>query len=224
MCTHVSDNIDWSNKNGRLEVHLTNSTLIQRNNLVNQLAPVTLNPDYDFNRKDHRSFKGISVDLPQISHKKSEVKLFTPENTSHCSSPNIQNSSSRTLTWILARYRCKEKCRTQAVPGWSGFQQLASEPDLNPVTVGYWPPIPESPTQMRVIYAEVERTLTIMNDLNLPFMFIEADQAIYTKVQDAMFKLESEGKEIFSKLIPRLGGFHVLMCMLKTIFLSLIHI
>ena len=89
---------------------------------------------------------------------------------------------------------------------------------MNPVTVGYLPPIPESPTQMRVIYAEVERTLTIMNDLNLPFMFIEADQAIYTKLLDAMFKLESEGKEISSKLIPRMGGFHVLMCMLKTIF------
>ena len=49
-------------------------------------------------------------------------------------------------------------------------------------------------------------------------MFIEADQAIYTKVLDAMFKLENDGKGVFKKIIPRMGGFHILMCMLKTIY------
>lgn len=115
MCTHVFDNIDWSNKNGRLEVHLTNSILIQRNNIVDQLAHVSLNPDYDFARKDHRSFKGTSVDLPQVTHKKSEVHLFAPDD-SHRSSSNLECSSSRTLTWILARYRCLEKYNTQSIP------------------------------------------------------------------------------------------------------------
>ena len=98
------------------------------------------------------------------------------------------------MVWVLARYHCSRRQTTQVLPGWSGFQQLASEPDLCPVTVGYLPPIPESPTQMRVIYAEIERTLKIMEELELPFTFVEADHAIYTKMLDAMFKLESEGK------------------------------
>lgn len=44
------------------------------------------------------------------------------------------------------------------------------------------------------------------------------DQAIYSKVLDAMFKMDFEGSDIFTKLIPRMGGFHVIMCMLKTIY------
>ena len=49
-------------------------------------------------------------------------------------------------------------------------------------------------------------------------MFIEVDQAIYTKVLDAMFKLQSEGTNIFSQMVPRMGGFHVILCMVRTIF------
>ena len=217
MTTHVFDNIDWSNKNGRLEIHLTNSILIQSNDLTKQLSHVTLQPDYDFRRKDHRSFKSTSVDLPEVSHKKSQVKLLALDTSKH-STENIENALERSLTWLLARYRCTNTQTAQTIPGWSGFQQLGSVPDLHPVTVGYLPPITESPTQMTVIYAEINRTMDVMKELELPFIFIEADQAIYTKVLDAMFKIDAEGNDIFSKIIPRMGGFHILMCMLKTIY------
>lgn len=70
---------------------------------------------------------------------------------------------------------------------------------------------------MRVIYAEIDRTLDIMNELNLPKIFIEANQEIYTKVLDAMFKLEKDGKQVFKKIIPRMGGFHILICMQNNI-------
>ena len=33
-------------------------------------------------------------------------------------------------------------------------------------------------------------------------MFIEADQAIYSKLLDSMFKLPEDGHDVFSKLIP----------------------
>ena len=96
MTTHVFDNIDWSNKNGRLEVHLTNSILIQKNDIVDQLANVTLQPDYDFSRKDHRSFKGTSVDLPEVSHKRSQVKLLTPL---HLNVPHLTSKSHLIELW-----------------------------------------------------------------------------------------------------------------------------
>ena len=131
--------------------------------------------------------------------------------------PHLDESSTRTFTWVLARHLASSQCLVQRVPGWGGFQQLACEPDLCPVTVGYLPPIPESPNDMKVIYTEITRTLEIMNELDLPFIFIEADQAIYTKVIDAMFKLEHDGKDVFRKIVPRMGGFHIVMCMLKTI-------
>ena len=33
-----------------------------------------------------------------------------------------------------------------------------------------------------------------------------------------MFKLERENKDLHGRIVLRMGGFHVLMCMLKTIY------
>ena len=165
----------------------------------------------------HRSFKGTSVDLPPINLKRGKIKLFKLSNI-NISSEQCEESSSLTLTWILARHRCMSTKVTQIIPGWSGFHEISAPPDLSPVTVGYLPPIPQSPTDMAVIYAEIERTEQMRMELGLDFIFIEADQAVFTKVIDAMFKMETEGKEVFKTIIPRMGGFHITMCMLKTIF------
>ena len=73
MCTHI---FDWSSKCRRLETHLAKGILMQKNDLVDGLANVTLEPKYEFSRKVHRSFKGSSVDLPQINVNQSKVKLF----------------------------------------------------------------------------------------------------------------------------------------------------
>ena len=33
-----------------------------------------------------------------------------------------------------------------------------------------------------------------------------------------MFKMSEDGHDMFSKLIPRMGGFYIIMCTFKTIF------
>ena len=71
---------------------------------------------------------------------------------------------------------------------------------------------------MKVVYAAVCRSLDIMNELDIKFIFLELDQSIYTKVLDVMFKMEAEGSETFKKVIPRMGGFHIGICMLRTIY------
>ena len=57
-----------------------------------------------------------------------------------------------------------------------------------------------------------------MTELNLKNIILEVDQAIYTKILDAMFRMELDGSMIFDKIIPRMGESHILICMLKTIF------
>ena len=57
-----------------------------------------------------------------------------------------------------------------------------------------------------------------MTELNLKNSILEVDQAIYTKISDAKFRMGLDGSMIFDKIIPRLGGFHIVICMLKTIF------
>ena len=57
-----------------------------------------------------------------------------------------------------------------------------------------------------------------MTELNLKNSILEVDQAIYTKISDAKFRMGLDGSMIFDKIIPRMGGFHIVICMLKTIF------
>ena len=49
-------------------------------------------------------------------------------------------------------------------------------------------------------------------------LFLEVEQVIYTKALDAMFQMEAKGFEIFEKVIPRMGGFHIGICMLRPIY------
>lgn len=70
---------------------------------------------------------------------------------------------------------------------------------------------------MKVIYTAINRSLDIINKLDIKFRFLEVDQTTYTKVLNASFKMEVEGFEIFKKVIPRMGGFHSSICMLRTI-------
>ena len=57
-----------------------------------------------------------------------------------------------------------------------------------------------------------------MAELNLRSIILEVDQAIYTKILNDMFRMELDGSMIFYKIMPRMGGFHRVICMLKTIF------
>ena len=62
------------------------------------------------------------------------------------------------------------------------------------------------------------QSFQIFNGAKIEKMFVEADQAIYNKLLDAIFKMSEDGHDMFSKMIPRMGGFHIIMCILKTIF------
>ena len=71
---------------------------------------------------------------------------------------------------------------------------------------------------MSVIYALIDRAFKILTELETEKMFIEADQSIYRKMLDAMFKMSEDVHNMFLKLIPIMGGLHIIVHMLKTIF------
>ena len=71
---------------------------------------------------------------------------------------------------------------------------------------------------MKVVFSVINQSLAIMIELNLKNIILEVDQVIYTKILDAMFRMELDGLMIFDKIIPRMGEFHIVICMLKTIF------
>ena len=114
-----------------------------------------------------------------------------------------QKSSLHSLIWAYSRMT-KEK---QKVPSWSGFKELISKPELDQMVVGYLLPIPFSPTDNKTIYAEIRRTQDIMVELETEFIFIEADQAIYTRVLDIMFALKNKGEDLFKIFDSTYGWF-----------------
>ena len=63
--THIFDNIDWRNKNAnRSETHHTSFILVQKYNLIENVSKISLDADYNFKRKSHRSCKGCIQELP----------------------------------------------------------------------------------------------------------------------------------------------------------------
>ena len=57
-----------------------------------------------------------------------------------------------------------------------------------------------------------------MNELNVEFILLEVDLAIYTKAVDVMFKMEAEEFKILKKIIPSMGGSHIGICMLRATY------
>ena len=100
----------------------------------------------------------------------------------------------------------------QRAPSWIGFYKLVSKPDLDSITIGYLPPLTFFPNRNQCYWNSYHEKLKI--DL----IFIEADQAICTKVVDVMFALKNKGKNLFPTMIPRMGGFHICISILCTIY------
>ena len=86
------------------------------------------------------------------------------------------------------------------------------------MNVGYLLLIPFPPTNLKVIAAMIRRIENTMKELKTNFIFIEADQAIYTKILNVIFSLTDKGEDLFPTIIPRMGGFHIRICMLRTIY------
>ena len=123
--TLVLGNIDWKNKSVRgisNETHHTNCILIQDKEgqqLKQEKSPVTLNPNYNYDRKTHRFFKGMEMNLPNnAAWKKSEPpKLsYNPDTRMKC---EMKRSSKRTLVWAVPRKHSEKG--EMIVPAWIGF-------------------------------------------------------------------------------------------------------
>ena len=125
-------------------------------------------------------------------------------------------SSNRTLLWILSRLNNEDETR---IPSWSGFQYLTSTPPaLCKINVGYLQAITDSPTKYKVVYQLLLRSLNLVNELDIDFIFLKIGEAVYTKVIDLKFQLYKNNQEEFKCVIERMGGFHMIMCIMKCIY------
>lgn len=101
-----------------------------------------------------------------------------------------------------------------SLPGWTGCNQLLSK-DSHPLSViGYLPVIDASPTDKSTVNAILEKSLDIVNSLNVSAVVLVMDQAIYAKAQEIRWHGRPESR---NQLISRLGEFHTAMAFLGTV-------
>ena len=125
MVTHVADNIDFKNKSiqpGR-ETHNTNSILIHvGSNAKSTPYKTSLTPDYNFKRKDHRSFKGTPLSYQNYLATKERSTLEALNRVVMNSNAEIDASAMKNLAWVMCRTR-NETSDDVKVQAWSAFQK-----------------------------------------------------------------------------------------------------
>ena len=122
---------------------------MQKYDLTENVSKISLDADYNFERKPHRSYKGSNQELPDFYLKRGSARplKYTPVNEKEESTKSLFNS----LVWVHSRNMKKN----QSVPSWSGVKELVSDPDLDKMNVGYLLPVPFPPTNLKVIAAVI---------------------------------------------------------------------
>ena len=101
------------------------------------------------------------------------------------------------------------------IPAWSAFHSITSrKQSLCEVNVGYLPAITDRPTKYETVCQILKKSNEIMHELELNYIFLEVDQAIYHKVLDVMFQLPDK----FQNVIIKMRGFHIVLCMMRSIY------
>ena len=57
-----------------------------------------------------------------------------------------------------------------------------------------------------------------MKELELSHIFLEVDQAIYNKILKIKIQLLKENQQLYDRVIIRMGGFHIMICIMRTIY------
>ena len=168
-----------------------------------ELPPSSL-PDYTSGRR-------IGPDILPNS-----TDIFELANTSRSAIVQAQRID---FAWCLSRMSSlvtidhRADRNQQCVMGWTGFN-AAIHPKIAPIcNVGYCPVINASPTQLSTVYALLERSLEMADEIGQRDAIVVMDQAVYAKAAEIVWK----HKQRFSRVILRLGAFHTACSFLSVI-------
>ena len=146
--THVVGIINWENKSVTGQTYNINSILIQCiNNSETRNSSIQLKPDYEFNRKQHWSYKSKSIELLHFTGKKKcnpTLKAF--DSSKKRDNSEFMKSTSKNHLW--ARCRTKSEIIEAVVPWWSSFHKQIYVTSVKKARVGYLPAIRDSQSSM----------------------------------------------------------------------------
>lgn len=125
--------------------------------------------------------------------------------------------SKNTLLWMLL------STKHQNVPSWGGFMSQMTEQRTCYETsrVQCLPFINLPPSSYDAIFSVLKFVAEkLKSDVKQSCIFLTFDQPLYAKAHDMLQRLVREDDGIYSKLILRLGGFHLLMSYMGALDIS----
>ena len=84
------------------------------------------------------------------------------------------------------------------------------------------PALPAPPTQKNAIEEIINRAMSNKSELQLEYIFLEVDQAMYNKVLQVLFNQKARDPNFCNKLIVRMVGFHIVLYLFKNNIQSLL--
>lgn len=115
----------------------------------------------------------------------------------------VLKSKLQNLLWLMLR---SIDPKHQLVPSWTGFNILLwRDRSIQQTSIGYLPTINSPASSMNTIHEILTRSLRIKEKLELHSLPIFADQAIYAKAAEIVWKHPDKYKSI----VLNLGGFHI---------------
>ena len=209
----VWDNIDFTEEtpSGHGTTHHTNGIMIQ--------SAIT-KPECSDTRPRESLPKGASsLKAPVLQAKEPyhQTKRQGPQNLvrdanivleSAVHKATLAPARATELAFVFMKYSDANAC---TIPGWTGFHTyLQSDLILEKSAIHYLPVIEASPTEMSTVNTILKRSLTLANQLELGYVVLVFDLAIYAKIQQIRWKDD----DLTKKVIVRLGEFHTCMSFL----------
>ena len=96
---------------------------------------------------------------------------------------------------------------------WTVFNKCVSKETYEAVVQEYLPVSP-FPPDYPVCKEYLDFLLDVIEDLEIPFMFVHSDELVYSKLCEILWK----NKDIYSKIVLLMGGFHQLRVMQRLIY------
>ena len=206
----VWDNIDFLEEtpSGAGTTHMGNGIIIQHVKPDDPSPPPTLQASTV--KKSLRSLKAPQEHLsPYILGRKESPKLYnTNANVDiniNANEESIIASQRQEFLYILCKHFCTNGAKL--LPGWTGFNTITSSKPRSLSKVAYLPVVDAAVTELSTMNAILKRSASIVDKLNLKYIVLIFDDALYSKAQQIRWKSE----EFLSKFIIRLGDFHTCM-------------
>lgn len=220
----ATDNLDWRNKTLQGgSFHATTAIIIEnsRSNLTRNKGKAVCVPLSSSSRA--RSIGNIQDSQLQSVHLSEKERAKSRSLESITSLENIQTecdgfADNLLLMWKLARVSSSTSTLFDVsspaamLPGFSAFCSRLL-PVEGPSRVGYFPILPQSPTNPAVLQEEMKRLVKASRSLGNEWTIITGDQATYELAR----VIKEKNKDMFDKVILLLGGFHQAHNFLKAI-------